>query len=95
MTTTFSREALRPELIARLGALLDAAGPLLSEYDYAAAQKFMAERAYTLTYEHICEQFYEFQTPIPPDLYAALADLGHDLGYRDDAHWADLAAQVR
>lgn len=82
------------ETRTRLVHLLEYLQPLLNTYDYNAAHTFMAEGHVTLTYEHICEQLYEFQTPITAELYTELENLGRTLGYRDESHWRELAPQV-
>lgn len=82
------------EIKERLLGLLEMLRSSLNEYDYNAAHVFMAEDAYTLTYEHICEQLYEFQTAITAQLYTELEDLGRALGYQDESHWRELASQV-
>lgn len=82
------------EIRTRLSQLLEHLQPMLNIYDYNAAQTFMAEDLYTLTFEHLCEQLYEFQTPIPGQLYAELEDLGQALGYKDESHWRELMSQV-
>lgn len=86
--------ALSSEVIAQLEALLADLRPLLTEYDYNAALHYMDKDAYTLTFEHLCEQLYEYQTPISAALYERLAGLGQLMGYTDESHWQELRPQI-
>lgn len=86
--------AVSPEIVNRLEEALALLQPLLNDYDYNAARHYMSEGAYTLTFEHLCEQLYEFSTPISEDIYARLEDLGQMLGYHDESHWKELVPQV-
>ena len=82
------------EVQYQLNLLLEQLQPIINAYDYQAAVRYMDAREYTLTFEHLCEQLYEFQTPISPVIYDRLESLGLALGYTDMSHWQELQPQV-